>query len=224
MATVPTWLSPLLRARARSRRPQARRVLASHPWDQVRRGLWTAMLDDPSAARPALAALREAADAGGDRATGARLHLLEGQAIHRSGRLDEALAAYDDATRRLAAAGLPEEAKASEVARVDALATAGRVDDALALAKRLARSLSRSRPSKASASLAINHANALRLRGDVDDAAREYARAAKQADGISNAYLAAVARANEGVALVEAGDAAHARERFSKAADAFAAK
>jgi tetratricopeptide (TPR) repeat protein len=184
----------------------------------VRQGLLLAVVSDPQSARPALAALRDVAASTGDRATGARLWLLEGQAIHRSGRLSEALAAYDAAARGLSAAGLVDEAIAASVARVDALATVGRVEEAIRLAERLRRSISRRKPSTASASLAINRGNALRLRGDVDAAAVAYDEAVREAARAGNAYLGAVARFNGGIALVEAGDPRSASRRLADAA------
>lgn len=222
-AAVPLWLKPLLRAAPGARSRCARGLLA-RPWADVRAGLWVALLADPAAARPAVVALRDAAGRAGDATTVARLDLLEGQAVHRVGRVADALAAYDRAQRGLEAAGLPDEAIAAAVARVDALATAGRVDAALVLADRLARRVSRRAPSKASASLAVNRGNALRLRGDVDAAAKAYDRAAAEADRLENAYLGGAARLNAGVALLDGGDPAAARARFLAAAEAFGAR
>ena len=135
-SAVPPWLKPLLRAAPGARAGQARRLLADRPWDELRRALALALREDPAGVRAPLAALRDASD---DRATRARLAFLEGQAVHRCGRLADALRLYRGAARDLKATRYPAEAAAVGVAEVDALAGAGRVDAALALADRLDR-------------------------------------------------------------------------------------
>lgn len=220
-SAVPLWLKPLLRAAPGARAGQARRLLADRPWDELRRGLALALREDPAGVRAPLAALRDASD---DRAMRARLAFLEGQAVHRCGRLADALRLYRGAARDLKATRYPAEAAAVGVAEVDALAGAGRVDAALALAERLERTTRRMPASTLVVTLDINRGNALRLRGDVDGAARAYARAAERARALGNAHLADIASVNEGVALVEAGDPASARTRFTAAAERFSAR
>ena len=223
---VPRWLTPLLRAAPRARPPRARAILdAARPWDEVRRGLASAVLVDPAAARPALVALQTAAARRHDPATGARLRMLEGRAIHRAGRIDEALAAYAEAEKALRAAGLLDEALSVGVSRIDALATAGHVSEALSLARRLARGFVGKPASNLSASLEVNRGqrapSARRRRRGVRGvrARREDARRRS-----GSVYLAGVARLNGGVALLESGDVDAAVARFEAAVDDFRAR
>src|SRR5262245_49883596 len=120
VVSIPQWLKPLLRASSAAQRRRARAVLAGRSWDDMRPALFGAITADPSAAMPVLASLRAEAAAAGDASTAARLRLFEGYAIHRAGRLTEALAAYDAAAKGLLRVGLKDEATRASIARVDA--------------------------------------------------------------------------------------------------------
>ena len=91
-ATVPAWLVPLLRAPPARRHGLASALLASgRPWAEVKGGLATAVLVDPSSSRGGLEALLASPAARGADLRGRLLALLA-RAIHRSGSLADALA------------------------------------------------------------------------------------------------------------------------------------
>ncbi|MCC7139268.1 MAG: CHAT domain-containing protein [Planctomycetes bacterium] len=218
-----TLLGPLLAARAAGRRAAARRVLASAPpWEELRRTLAGAVVADPATALPALESLAAVAQDGGDRALAGRLAAYAGHAVHRAGRLDDAVAAYARAERDLRGAGLPAEALATAVVRVDALAGAGRPAAALRLADRLAPAVPRG-DVRRGAGLLVHRGNALRLLGDADGARRAYARAARAFDAAGDRVRGDVARLNAAVAAVEAGDAVAARDELERVATSLAA-
>lgn len=224
-STAPRWLGPLLRADPPALRERAAVVwAAAHPWNDLRAALGAAILSDPSRARIAIAALRRVAVRRRDATAAARLLRLEARAVHRSGRLDEAAAAYAEADRLLRAADLPVEARGASVERVDALAMAGRVDESVRLGDRLLRTFrARETPSWLLASLLVNRGNALRLRGDLEEARRSYEEAGRVYAAADNGYGVRLAGLNQGVVALEAGDVVEALARFRDAAQAFAA-
>src|SRR5947207_8327320 len=154
---LPAWIRPLLAA-DRGSRPRRARALLSSPrsWDDVRGALATAVRVEPARAAAAITALRTESATGRDAPRTARLRVLEARAVHRSGRLDDALVAYADAERLLRREGLGAEAVALSVARVDALATSGRIAEAIALASRARPAVARQKNARLLAALDAN--------------------------------------------------------------------
>ncbi len=216
--TASIWLATVGRVEGVARRRASRAALdAARPWAEWRPALGSALSQDPGVAAAAISALAVEAAARPDRALHARLLLFEAYAVHRAGRMNEAIRLYVRAERLFERMGSRMEAATTAIARVDALAAAGRIDAALALSIALPARLTGEHAASAGAILATNRGNALRLKGDADEARRAYAAATRTFARLGDRRRTEVARLNGAVAAVEAGDAEAGRAEIEQA-------
>lgn len=217
MATAPS-LDRLLRAKGDLQRSLARRIVARGvPWKDWGRRFGATVVTSPETGERAAHALEVAAHESGDQHAVARLRLLRGIALQRSGSPDEASQLFLQAEPDLRAYGDHDQAVQSLLFAVDALGHAGEIDEALRCAERARARIRGPRAPLFRALLRGNRANVLRLAGRLAEAASESDKAARALERLGQAPSAAAARLNAAVALMYAGHVSRARTRFESA-------
>ena len=179
------------------------------------------IVQEPKRLADATHALERAAIRHKDDYAVARLRLMRGVALQRSGSPKEASRLLLDVEAPLRAHGEHERALQSLLLAVDALAHAGDLAGALSCAERAAPLIRGPRAGLLRAILAANRANVLRLAGQLEASAEVSDRAARGLKRAGHTPSAAAARLNAGVAHLYAGRLPQAKRRFEAARAVF---
>ncbi len=221
MGAAPTILR-LLRAKGADQRTLARHIVARGlPWQEWIQRFNEAYRTEPELGERAARALEEAARAHDDGHAAARLRVMRGTALQRSGSPEAASRLLLDAEPILHEAGDHDRAAQAIVLAVDALGHAGEIDEALRCADRGLARIRGPHWRLWRAGLKANRANVLRLAGRLDESARDADVAARGLDALGEHANAAAVRMNAGVALMYAGRLRQARRRFDRALEHF---